>query len=159
MYVRAPERIFGAEMSTQAVDAWALGVIALCLSTGACPWIDFNYGEELAVVASLVKLVGPITASSWPGHEDLPKWREISTQVDLLPAPCFFLARAAALHPQNQPLVCGVEVSEMCMRWCPQERSSMQEVLQRLQSSRPARERRDGPSSAPRLVICKVMGS
>ena len=108
-----------------------MGVIALGLGTNELPWV--GEGEPGPVLAEYKQLVGPVTAESWPGHEDLPLWSQLSRALTSCDPPRThrdlgsFASRAAVRGP-NTPA--AVECASQCMQWLPTRRPSA-EFLER----------------------------
>ena len=63
-----------------AVDKFAIGVVAVCLLTGRCPWMLRASSSSMTVFAALLTVLGPITEISWPGHHNLSGWPAFSAR-------------------------------------------------------------------------------
>jgi serine/threonine protein kinase len=70
-YVRAPEVWAGSPDCHMAGDSWAVGVVALALLTGECPWLtaippDASSSSAAGVMfREFVLLLGPVTEMNW----------------------------------------------------------------------------------------------
>ncbi len=66
-YVRAPEAWAGCRECGLPGDRWAVGVAAMMLLSGECPWLEAQQKTEETVVRdSLVRLLGIVTDDNWP---------------------------------------------------------------------------------------------
>ncbi len=74
-YVRAPEAWAGSRECGLPGDRWAVGVAAMMLLSGECPWLEAQTDAELrgqaadparVVRCSLVRLLGVVTEDNWP---------------------------------------------------------------------------------------------
>ena len=76
VYVRPPEHhVTQAKLAgTPAADCWALGVIAMALSTGRIPFLIEDEAADHDVAKAQLRLLGSITEDTWPGHQQLEGW-------------------------------------------------------------------------------------
>ena len=135
LYTRAPETFLGATASTTATDMWALGVVSFVLASGDCSWLDFESVPK--ILRQLQKLLGPITADSWPNHDGLPLWREMKNRLHRpqgVAGTLQTLAEEGRRAQEGQRLVLVIEVAHRCMKWCPEHRPSSRSLLASMQS-------------------------
>ena len=145
-YARSPERLLGEIRSTTAIDVWAVGVVAACLALGHCPWmmgLD-DRSPVHRVFEPLYTLLGPVTATCWPGIESLPNWPQL--QADSLASrvqpvhdeyPGFFEERLMALKPfAGGPDSVAVRTASAAMRWCPAIRPTADDLALMTQTLR-----------------------
>jgi serine/threonine protein kinase len=158
LYARAPERFLGVAASTTAIDMWAVGVVSFLLASGDCPWICLESGPR--ILGQLEKLLGPITADSWPDHDRLPLWHEMKSRLRQGPlrSPLQSLAEEGRRAQEGEWLVPVIEVAHRCMKWCPEHRPSSRSLLASMQSVRlgspitvsaPGKSQEARPSASP----------
>ena len=133
-YVRAPEKLLGYVSSSTSIDTWAVGVQALALFTGQIPWIECS--DPASIFDKIMTtLLGPIS-TSWPGHEDLPFWKQVKAKHDacqeksLLQDVWNVEGRIAALH--TRPPTDSVDIVPALvamLQWNPANRPSLRHML------------------------------
>ena len=147
LYARAPERFLGVAASTTAIDMWALGVVSFMLSSRACTWLGLDSVPR--ILRQLEKLLGPITADSWPDHDRLPLWREMNGKLQGAAGTLQSLAEEGRRAQEGQWLVPVIEVAHRCMKWCPEHRPSSRSLLASMQSVRRESLPQEATFSAP----------
>ena len=147
LYARAPERFLGVAASTTAIDMWALGVVSFMLASCACTWLALDSVPR--ILRQLEKLLGPITADSWPDHDRLPLWREMNGKLQGVAGTLQSLAEEGRRAQEGQWLVPVIEVAHRCMKWCPEHRPSSRSLLASMQSVRQESPPQEATFSAP----------
>jgi serine/threonine protein kinase len=158
-YARSPERLLGEIRSATAIDVWAVGVVAACFALGHCPWmmgLD-DRSPVHRVFEPLYALLGPVTATCWPGIESLPNWFQL--QADSLASRVqpvhdehhsTFEERLMALKPfAGGPDSVAVRTASAAMRWCPAIRPTADELALTTQTLRELSGREPAPPTPP----------
>merc|ERR1712154_724056 len=79
LWYRAPELLFGAIHYHTAIDLWAIGCIVAELLRGK-PLLPGN--SELHQIQLIFTLLGTPNHHIWPNHKSLPKYNEITKDID-----------------------------------------------------------------------------
>ena len=76
-YVRSPEQWAAGPKSGWPSDSWAVGVVAMALLTGECPFFAKEDSAEV-VFPAMVSLLGSVTDMVWPSHASLSGWHKLA---------------------------------------------------------------------------------
>ncbi len=132
LYVQAPELTLGSQESMPTIDVWAIGVLAFCLRSLACPWLSERSGIDVMRVQ--LSLLGPIDSTSWPDHSLLPNWDLFESKYRFengMNDSRTFSERASAMVTLGEPLD-DLEEEFFCatLRWHPEGRHSCDMLLE-----------------------------
>ena len=180
LYVQAPEIMLRdgspGQQCAETVDCWSVGVVAMALWTGELPFIFWPKNVESAdaegwTFAAQLRLLGPITEESWPGHDALPRWSELSRRaadqknavalaLDIGEASSnsslrMRLSARPACRPIEDPNDPGLELVAGLLLWCPARRFTMQAALRQPFLQRAAEGGAAGSLAVSSRPICE----
>ena len=136
LYYRAPELLLGAPTYATPIDVWSLGCVMgeLLLGRGA-PLFEARAGRggpaagELAQLAAITGVLGPIDEGSWPGCSTLPGLASMQYTRpgvglrSLFPAP-----GPGGTDASTRLSAAGMDLLAQMLRYAPEDRISAAEI-------------------------------
>ena len=147
-YCRAPEVFLGVAEVTPAIDMWAVGIVGVALLCGSTifwrptafepdlPGFEprnENQDDWLSIFVNQALVLGPLTATRWPGCERLPAWSQVAG-IMARTMPRYHSLGDALSDPGlvRRPIACHGAAAALLsswLTWAPSDRMAAQESL------------------------------